>query len=340
MTIKDIAKLSGYAVGTVSRVLNDRPDVSPAARAKVLSVVEEQHFRLNNNAKHLKQLSSSGIAIIVKGRSNLLFAAIVERMQVLIREKGYPSFIYYLDEADDELEQALEVSRERKPLGILFLGSNLDYFKAWFPAITVPCVLVTNSAESLGFQNLSSVCTDDEAAAACAVEHLLALGHTHIGILGGKMETSDAACARFQGCLHAFDAAKIPFDRDSQYEMTRFTMGGGYDGMGRLLAKMPGLTAVFAMSDVQAVGAIRAIRDKGLEVPGDISVIGFDGIELGSYISPALTTIRQDALHMADRGIEILFGHIAARQDPIHQRVPFTLLPGESVRALSAPKKG
>ena len=107
VTIKDIARLSGYAVGTVSRVLNNSPDVSDAAREKIMAVVEEHHFRLNNNAKHLKQQSSSGIAIVVKGTQNMLFATIVERIQSLVRDSGYASFIYYLDEDDDELEQAL-----------------------------------------------------------------------------------------------------------------------------------------------------------------------------------------------------------------------------------------
>ena len=89
MTIKDIARLSGYAVGTVSRVLNGQPNVSEEARSRIMAVVEEHNFKLNNNAKHLKQQSSSGIAIIVKGTQNMLFAGIVERLQGLVKAKGY-----------------------------------------------------------------------------------------------------------------------------------------------------------------------------------------------------------------------------------------------------------
>ena len=88
LTIKDIARESGYAVGTVSRVLNNHPDVSEKARAKIMEVVEKHHFKLNSNAKHLKQQASNGIAIIVKGNQNMLFASIVEQMQGMIREKG------------------------------------------------------------------------------------------------------------------------------------------------------------------------------------------------------------------------------------------------------------
>ena len=106
MTIKDIARESGYAVGTVSRVLNNRPDVSEKARKRVMEVVEKYNFRLNNNAKHLKQQVSSGIVIIVKGSQNMLFAAIVERLQKLIEERDYAFLIYYIGEQDNEVEQA------------------------------------------------------------------------------------------------------------------------------------------------------------------------------------------------------------------------------------------
>lgn len=331
MTIKDIARISGYSVGTVSRVLNNRPDVSPVAREKILAVVEEHRFRLNSNAKHLKQQSFSGVAVIVKGTRNMLFATIVERIQELTRARDYACLIYYIDEEDDELGQAMQVIQDRKPLGIVFLGSNLGYFKESFSAIDLPCVLVTNSAAELDFPNLSSVCTDDAAAAAAAVEALIERGHERIGILGGRMGVSAAATIRFQGCLRAFAAHGIPFDSARQHETARFAMDSGYDAMGRLLERMPDLTAVFAMSDVQAVGAIRALHDRGLRVPGDISVMGFDGIEMGHYLTPKLATVEQDARRMADRSMEILFERIAQPLGAVHERVPFTLRAGESV---------
>ena len=109
ITIKDIAKESGYAVGTVSRVLNNHPDVSETARAKILEVVEKHHFRLNSNAKHLKQQSSNGIAIVIKGSQNMLFASIVEQMQGMIREQGFACLMYYIGEMENEMEQALQL---------------------------------------------------------------------------------------------------------------------------------------------------------------------------------------------------------------------------------------
>ena len=335
MTIKDIAKESGYAVGTVSRVLNNHPDVSEKARKTIMAVVEKHHFKLNSNAKHLKQQASSGIAIIVKGSQNMLFASIVERLQRLISEKKYASFIYYIGEEENEVEWAERVCLERHPLGILFLGSDLEFFKERFDRLEIPCVLVTNSAAELGFDNLSSVSTDDEAGAQAAVAHLLKLGHRNIGILGGYMEKSHAAHTRYKGCEKAFAEQGMKLEPGRQYRSAFFSMEEGYHAMEQLFEQMPDLTAVFAMADVLAVGAIRAIRDRGLRVPEDVSVIGFDGIELGNYLSPRLTTVRQARERIADRSLEILLSDIAGERPAVHELLPFDIVEGESAAKIA-----
>lgn len=333
MTIKDIARESGYSVGTVSRVLNNSSDVSDKARKKIMEVVEKYHFQLNSNAKHLKKQSKDGIAIIIKGAQNMLFAAIVEQLQGLIRRKDYACMVYYLDEDDNEIEQAIKICTERRPLGILFLGSNLEYFRQRFLSVTVPCVLVTNSAAELGFDNLSSVTTDDEGAAKFAIEYLCSLGHKNIGILGGKMAVSHAAFSRYEGCRKAFEEQGVSFDPAYQYEPAHFSISEGYYAMGRLLDKMPDITAVFAMSDVMAVGAIRAVKDRGLRVPEDISVIGFDGIDIGNYMVPRLTTIRQHREGIASRSVEILLKCIDESDPAVHEVEPFHFVQEESVCA-------
>lgn len=331
MTIKDIAKESGYSVGTVSRVLNRSCGVSDKARKKVMEVVDKHHFQLNNNAKHLKKQTREGIAILIKDMKNMLFAAIVEEMQGLIRSKKYDSVVYYLNEDDNELEEAVKICVEKRPMGILFLGMNKDVLKERFSAIKVPCVLVTNSAFDMGCENLSSVSTDDEAAARFAVEHLLSLGHTKIGILGGTLETSQITSLRYEGCRKAFEAHHVEFDPKLQYEVTSFDIAEGYRSMEHLMDQISDLTAVFAMADVLAIGAIRAILDRGLHVPEDISVIGFDGIDMGNYISPRLTTIRQHREEIAARSVEILLKAIDDGTTAVHEIEPFHLVPGESV---------
>ena len=336
MTIKDIARLSGCGVATVSRVLNHHPDVSEKTRRRVMAVVEEQGFQPNNNAKHLKQQAGTSIAILVKGSQNMLFAELLEQIQARLRESGRETAVYYLDEDADEVACARQLCRERKPVGILFLGGDLDYFRAGFRQVNVPCVLLTNSARELGFDNLSSLTTDDEQAAFEAVDYLIEKGHRHIGVLGGSWSSSQISYRRLQGCKRAFESRGVPFDPERQAEPSRYSMGDAYAAARRLLACCPELTAIFAMSDVMAMGAIRALRDLGKRVPEDISVMGCDGISIGRYTVPRLTTICQDTRRLAEEGVELLLETILCRGGAVHRVVPFQLLEGESVAQLQS----
>lgn len=335
MTIKDIARMSGCGVATVSRVLNDHPDVSEETRQKVLAIVEEHGFQPNTNAKHLKQQASSSIAIIVKGTQNMLFASLVEQLQALLRDAGRDAAIYYLDEDANEVAFACQLCRERRPMGIFFLGGDRELFQAEFKNITVPCVLLTNSARDLGFDNLSSITTDDWEASRQAVHFLAGRGHRQIGMLGGNWSCFQIGYNRFQGCVQACRELGIPFDGERQCESCRYSLADGYAAAKRLLERCPSLTAIFAVSDVMALGAIRALRDLGRRVPEDISVVGFDGLVTGQYSLPRLTTVRQDTQQLAQRGVDALLRSTARSAPPVHELVPFQLIEGESVANIS-----
>jgi LacI family transcriptional regulator len=334
VTIKDIARLSGYGVATVSRVLNDHPDVSAETRQKVMAVVEEQGFQPNANAKHLKLQNSTGIVMIVKGIMNMLFADLVGKLQALLQDAGQDTSVYYLDEDDNEVAYACRLCRERKPMGIIFLGGDLELFRAGFAPITVPCVLLTNTAQELGFPNLSSFTTDDHLAAQQVVELLAAKGHTRIGLLGGNWSCSQISYSRLTGCRDACQRLGLPFDVDRQCEPCRYSMPEAYAATRVLLERCPDLTAIFAVSDVMAMGAIRALADLGRQVPGDISVVGYDGITAGQYFLPRLTTVRQDIQQLAERGVDALLRSILRRSPSVHGLVPFHLVEGESVAQL------
>ena len=266
VTIKDIARESGYSISTVSRVLNHRNDVSPDAKKKIEEVVEKFHFVPNNNAKHLKQSNTKTIGVLVKGISNMLFSNIVEEIQQMIGKTDYTLVVSYIDEDDNEVEQALQLCRERKPLGLLFLGGNPEFFKQGFAKVDVPSVLVTNRANDLPFENLSSVATDDIAAGKCAVDALFEAGHDKIGIIGGDPVKSYTSHQRYLGCKESFAEHNKEMDLEVCYEKARFSFDSAYRAMKRLVEKYPDLTAVFAMSDVMAIGAIRALRDMEQEI--------------------------------------------------------------------------
>ena len=313
MTIKDIARESGYAVGTVSRVLNNNPRVSEDARRKILAVVAQHGYQPNANAKHLKQQVPEGLALIVKGTQNALFADLLDKLQPCLEARGYTPTVYYNNGSTDELACAQTIFAERRPCGLFFIGAHPQCFTPALASLGIPCLLLTNNAAGLGIENLSSVSVDDRAAAAVMIEQLYAKGHRVIGIIGDRPETSRPSQQRLDGCLDALQRLGVPFDFDRQYRLADFSMQGGYT------------------ADLRAVGAIRAIQDHGLRVPQDIAVAGYDGIALGRYTVPRLTTIRQNTTVLAERAADILLRCIEENAPARHETVPFELVEGESI---------
>lgn len=336
MTIKDLAARTGYAVATVSRVLNNHPNVSEKARRVIMEAVEESGFQLNANAKQLKQQHATSILVVVKGTANELFGELVESIQSQVAETQYPLLVDYLDEDSNEVRRAVQLCREKKPLGIVFLGGNTHNFQADFGKIDIPCVVVTNDMSRLDFPNLSSVSIDGREACRCAVDFLIAQGHREFVVIGGERVISDTGRSRYEGCLESFRAHNIAFDEELDYRAVRFSYQDGYNAALDLLEKGRKFTALFAVADVMAIGAIRALRDKGLRVPEDVSVMGFDGLALGSYLIPQLSTVAQPAKQLARRSMEILFSQIEEEAGAVHESVPFALWERESV---STPKK-
>lgn len=331
MTIKDLAAQTGYSVGTISRVLNNQPHVSELAREIILKAAEESGFQLNENARQLKQQQSNSLLVICKGKSNELYDALLVALQSRVADTQYTLIVDYNDESVNEVRRALRLCREKKPQGILFLGGNQEHFQEHFHQIHVPCVLVTSSAAELSFANLSSVTSDDALAAAMAIDGLLRLGHENVVVIGGHRDYSDITRLRYQGCIQAFQEKGIFFP-DDHYETARFTFEEGYRAAKVLLERNPDFTALFAMSDVMALGAIRALADAGKRVPEDISVVGFDGLQIGEYTLPRLSTVAQSIEHMAERSMDLLLLGIEKGAEAKHEVVPVHLRLRESVR--------
>ncbi|MEG0615579.1 MAG: LacI family DNA-binding transcriptional regulator, partial [Oscillospiraceae bacterium] len=230
MTIKDIAKESGYAISTVSRALNNKSDVSAEARMKIQAIVKSHEFVPNNHAKQLKQQQTTSISIIVKGSFNMFFASIVEQLQNYISKSGYSTIIHYLGEIVDEVKMAQRLILENKPLGIIFLGGNVDSFKKEFSGINIPCVLATTYSPDLDFTNLSMVGIDDISAGEKAITYLIKKGHTKIGIIGGDRDVSFISNMRFKGCLKGLIYGGKSFD-DSYYQTAKFSYSSAYKAM-------------------------------------------------------------------------------------------------------------
>lgn len=341
ITIKDIARMSGYSTGTVSRVLNNRADVSDKAREKINKIINEYNYQPNSNAKMLKQTLSPDISVIVRGSSSLFLGYILEEIQIRIREHREMLNVLFIGEMDDEIEETVQLGQNMKPKGLIFLGGDPENFREKFSRIPVPSVLVTVDAEDLGFDSLSSFTTDDENGAACAIGELYSRGHRRIGILGGRSgapgELREAfSKLRINGAVQELRKHGITFDFDRDYEACAYSLKGGYDAARKLVQRSPDLTGIFCLNDVVAVGAMRALKDMGMSIPEDISVVGFDGAEYVQYIIPRLATIRQDSAMLARKSVDDLLLRSSYGGPAVHEKIPFTFVDGET---LASPRK-
>jgi len=334
MTIKDIAKECGCAIGTVSRVLNNHPDVSDKTREKVLAVVEKHGFVLNANAKQLKQQERKNLVIIVKGTSSPLLNGLLEKLQKQLEPLPYIASVVVLDENDNEGANATRIYYEQKPLGFVFLGGSPAMLKGEFEKVHLPSVLISNQADELGNEYLSSVSIDNLSAAEFSAQELIKNGHTKIGVIGGAQD-SEVSKIRYDGFKKAVSSAGISMDFDAYFEVSKYSFEDGAEAAKRLIQKHPDITAIYTMSDAMAIGACRQLKDMGKNVPEDISVIGFDGIRMCDYFCPRLTTIRQPEELLVKEGLKVLLASIEDSAEACHKLVPFQFVEGESVKKIN-----
>ena len=192
-------------------------------------------------------------------------------------------------------------------------------------------VFTTVNTVGTMLSNAGSVHIDDRAMGKLAVQTLLSRGHTKIAIFGGARDGMDSLAERYAGALEAFHDYGLIFD-ESRYVETRFSLKGGYDSTRAHFAVKGDTTAIFAMSDNVALGAIRALHDMGKRVPEDVSVMGFDGIEMGKYFRPRLTTIEQPVQEIARASVEVLLDMLDHGAPPRHVLVDAILHLRDSVR--------
>ena len=197
----------GTGCGTVSRVINGQPNVSDRARKRILAVMDECGYEPNSNARYLKMRSQTPVAVFVMGVGNRMFDDILGPLQAALAREEEEIVVTYLTGEVDEVRAAIDYQQARHPKGMVFLGGELESFRASFHEIEAPSVLVTANAEQLGFANLSSVTIDNVAAARSAVAHLLERGHRRVGIVGGNRTSGQIGELRLRGAEQAPSAS-------------------------------------------------------------------------------------------------------------------------------------
>ena len=308
MTIKDIAKISGVSVSTVSRVLNNHPDVSEDVRHKVMAVVEEYNYIPNNSARALGQSKSDNIGLIVRGISNPFYTSIIHEIEQDIEKAGYTLVMQQIGSCDDELLAGAMMERDKRLRGLIFLGGRLDSTKDKIAGIGVPFVNCSsnNAYGTLDADSYSSVSIDDTQTAYEAVKELYKEGHRRIAVLLARPDDGSVSQIRYEGYVKALTEAGMAPDEDLIISVDSYNIADAYYGTKKWLEKGIAFDAIFAIADNLAMGAMRALREKGIDVPGQCSIVAIDGIEVSEYMAPALSTYCQPMKELGRTSVELL----------------------------------
>ena len=236
LTIKDIAKYSGTSVSTVSRVLNNHPDVSEKARVQVMKVVEQYRYVPNNSARNLVIRESDTVAVVVRGIANPFFTRIIKTIERAIYAEGYSMSLHQIGSRDDELMTAAMLEREKRLRGIIFLGGRFNYSPADVAMLRVPfvCCTYANTFGSLEPERFSSVAIDDKREAYRAVRLLIERGHRRIAALIEAEDGDSISQLRYEGYCEALADAGIPFDPALVECAGSFEMKDAYRAAARL----------------------------------------------------------------------------------------------------------
>lgn len=312
----DVAKQAGVSYQTVSRVVNNHPNVAPRTREKILRAIQELNYLPNVTARNLVTRRTNTVGIISYGTSFFGPGQMLTNIEASLRERGYALTISTLTELNrDGLLAAIRELRSRSVDGIVMIAPTLQADVTEIRSLggELPIVMVDVPPG----RSLPSVVIDQRKGGVLAARHLLELGHTRIAEIVGPPAWTGAAL-RHAGMQATMAEAGLQAAASAEGD---WSASSGYEATGRLLAGGAEFSAVFVSNDQMALGAIRALRERGLSVPDDISIVGFDNLPESAYFEPPLTTVRQDFVSLGRESAEYLSDLIEERDTPRRQRV-------------------
>ena len=320
MNIRDIARLAGVGVSTVSRVINDYPDVKDETREKILKIIKESNYIPNNSARILKKNNTNNIGVLVKGVFNPFFAEMINIIGNRINEAGYTMILQQNDYAtEDDVDNLIAFVKEKRLQGIICLGGNfLNINDESFQFLDIPVVLTSvNTLSKESKSKFSSIGIDNVLAAKASIQYLIDKGHRNIGILLGEKNDVGISGLRLEGYKKALEENNIPYSEENVF-IGDSDYSGAYRVTKEIINNRKDITAIFSISDIMAVGAAKSVIDQGLQVGEDISIMGFDGMDISKYYNPGITTVKQPKKNMANNSIDLLLALLAKKEDHKH----------------------
>ena len=327
-TIFDVARLAEVSTATVSRVINSPDRVRESTRIKVQRAMGVCNYKYNALARGFATKQSKTIGLLIPTIKNSVFAESTRGVQDYADEQQNQVILgntYYQYEQEEKLIKTL---LEKRVDGLIITTTNPK--GAVLKSLVdegIPFVLLYSTLKGGA---ISAVGVDNYRGGYLATEHLIMLGHQRIGMVAGSFSMSDRSLHRWHGYKQCLKKYGIPYDKDLLTQ-TDYSLSGGKEAAQELLSLKYPPTALFCSNDYLALGAMKGARERGLDLPKDLSVVGFDDIRIASYITPELTTVRQPAYDMGKLGAQMLFDLMEKRQTkPVQMMLDSSLVVRES----------
>lgn len=331
-TIKDVALRAGVSVTTVSHVVNDTRHVSAKGRERVEEAIRELGYVPNAMARSLKSNTTSTLGMLIPNSSNPYFAEIVRIVEDRCFGAGYTLVLCNTDDEPRRQSVYLQVLAERRIDGLIVVSTGAgddDSLVTQLHGLRIPTVLVDRE---IADPACDLVETAHMQGGLLAVRHLLSLGHKRIACIGGPVGVMPSE-QRIEGWRMALAEAGAVPNADALLWRGGFTSQGGYEAMHAILRTEHAPSAVFVCNDLMAIGALRAAHESGVHVPDDLSIVGFDDIELSAYTSPPLTTVAQPKERIGALAVDMLLERVGGKRRDARKVV---LQPELRVRASTA----
>lgn len=317
-TIKDIASMCGVSVSTVSRAINNGDEISSETRHKILDVIKETGYSPNQNARNLKISKNKTIAVLIKGITNPFFTPMLKVLEEEITKLGYSFSLHKVEENLSEVDLATRLVKNLKPEGVIFLGGYFANDSKELEGLNIPFSMTTIINKDLDIERSTCVGIDDFHEAKKIVDYLISLGHRQIAMIGPRYNDLSIGKLRIDGYRAALEDAGIKFDERMIIHppagLNPYSLHHGYESMKKIINDNIECTAIFSISDLVAMGAIKALDDMNMSVPEDYSVVGFDGLELNEFLVKPITTIVQPTVKIAYKSVKELFNIIKNKE--------------------------
>lgn len=334
-TLKDVARQAGVTTATVSYVLSGKRPISEETKQRVMAAIEELDYVPDLNARGLSMRDSKLIGVVVPQTEpgerlmfqNSFYSEVLGSIEYYARQQGY----HILISVTDANESYLTLAKKRNLDGIIVIGMYPDDFYQQMKKTQIPIVLIDSYCNDHYYHNIR---IDDAYGSYLATRYMLENGHEHIAFFAGQMKENGVMKKRLLGYRQALDEFSVPYRKEYIFE-GQIDYNSGIDLSNRLMASPFPATGVVAAADILAIGAAKGFFEAGKRVPDDYSVIGFDDVEISRFMTPGLTTIRQQISLKGQKAVELLLKHIEDPTLPKQEEIlPLRLVVRGSVRKL------